>query len=376
MIVKDESKVIARCLRSVKPLIDKWAIVDTGSTDDTQSVVETELAGIPGTYVVRPHPRRTWYDRLRNRGHFDFSHYRNIALEVARWSRCDYSLLIDADETLKVLPGFPVEWPELTDDRYCATFRVAEDGRVWHRTLLVKNSHPWRYIYPIHEALDSPDKNASATLIQGIEVPSFSDGARNQDKRQKYLNDAAALRAAIKREPNEPRYWFYLGQSLASAGEHMRALEAYRKRYTMQGWDEERWYALYQLAPLQELLSYPWETVRTSYLAAFNARPWRAEPLWAAGVISKDHGELGVAEAYLKHAATLPIPQDSFLTDHGIYHWRIADDLADVYARMGRADECLAVLRTLLDSGHCPEAELERMQGNVEQAIQHMPAAA
>jgi glycosyltransferase involved in cell wall biosynthesis len=36
MIVKNESKVIERCLRSVKGCIDYWVIVDTGSTDDTQ----------------------------------------------------------------------------------------------------------------------------------------------------------------------------------------------------------------------------------------------------------------------------------------------------------------------------------------------------
>lgn len=35
MIVKDESKVILRCLDSVKKLIDYLFIVDTGSTDDT-----------------------------------------------------------------------------------------------------------------------------------------------------------------------------------------------------------------------------------------------------------------------------------------------------------------------------------------------------
>ena len=32
MIVKNEAHVIERCLASVLPLIDKWSIVDTGST--------------------------------------------------------------------------------------------------------------------------------------------------------------------------------------------------------------------------------------------------------------------------------------------------------------------------------------------------------
>jgi glycosyltransferase involved in cell wall biosynthesis len=38
MIVKDEAHVIRRCLGSVRPLIDSWVIVDTGSSDGTQSL--------------------------------------------------------------------------------------------------------------------------------------------------------------------------------------------------------------------------------------------------------------------------------------------------------------------------------------------------
>jgi cellulose synthase/poly-beta-1,6-N-acetylglucosamine synthase-like glycosyltransferase len=40
MIVKNESQVIEKCLASVKPLIDYWVIVDTGSTDKTQQIVK------------------------------------------------------------------------------------------------------------------------------------------------------------------------------------------------------------------------------------------------------------------------------------------------------------------------------------------------
>ena len=36
MIVKNESHVILRVLTSISPIIDYWAIVDTGSTDGTQ----------------------------------------------------------------------------------------------------------------------------------------------------------------------------------------------------------------------------------------------------------------------------------------------------------------------------------------------------
>ena len=43
MIVKNESKVIERCLTSCLPLIDYWVISDTGSTDGTQIIIKKLL---------------------------------------------------------------------------------------------------------------------------------------------------------------------------------------------------------------------------------------------------------------------------------------------------------------------------------------------
>ena len=41
MIVKNESRVIERLLRSVLPLIDTYCICDTGSTDNTVEIIKT-----------------------------------------------------------------------------------------------------------------------------------------------------------------------------------------------------------------------------------------------------------------------------------------------------------------------------------------------
>ena len=40
MIVKDEIKVIERCLNSIKDSINYWVICDTGSTDGTQDCIK------------------------------------------------------------------------------------------------------------------------------------------------------------------------------------------------------------------------------------------------------------------------------------------------------------------------------------------------
>ncbi len=73
MIVKNEAHVIQRCLATVRPIIDHWVIVDTGSTDGTQDIIRAAMADMPGSLVERP-----WVD---------FAHNRSEALRLADRTR-------------------------------------------------------------------------------------------------------------------------------------------------------------------------------------------------------------------------------------------------------------------------------------------------
>src|SRR5688500_7357359 len=132
MIVRDEAAVIERCLRSVRPHVDSWLIVDTGSVDDTRERIRAVMDGLPGEVVDRP-----W----RN-----FGHNRTEALELAR-ARGDYLLFIDADETLGTVPGF--RWPPLTEEAYSLEARYG--GMSYDRVLLVATRVAWRWTGVLHE---------------------------------------------------------------------------------------------------------------------------------------------------------------------------------------------------------------------------------
>ncbi|MEV6052281.1 glycosyltransferase [Streptomyces sp. NPDC052107] len=132
MIVKDEAPVIRRCLESVRPLIDTWVIVDTGSTDGTQDVIRDVYSDLPGELYERP-----WKG-------FDGS--RAEAIELAR-AGADYLLFTDADDMMEVAPGSSM--PELTLDAYRLNIR---SGRYIHRRrALVSTRLPWRYVGVLHE---------------------------------------------------------------------------------------------------------------------------------------------------------------------------------------------------------------------------------
>ena len=63
MIVKNESKIIKRCLDSVKPLIDYVFIVDTGSDDDTINVINDWLLQNKENFSLI----LTWSDKILNK---------------------------------------------------------------------------------------------------------------------------------------------------------------------------------------------------------------------------------------------------------------------------------------------------------------------
>ena len=39
MIVKNEAAILRETLERVRPIVDEWVIVDTGSTDGTQAII-------------------------------------------------------------------------------------------------------------------------------------------------------------------------------------------------------------------------------------------------------------------------------------------------------------------------------------------------
>jgi glycosyltransferase involved in cell wall biosynthesis len=344
MIVKNESRVIRRCIDSAKPFISHWVIVDTGSTDGTQQIVEQALAGIPGELCQRP-----WKD---------FGHNRTEALDLAR-GKAEYTLVIDADEVLEARQGFRM--PALVCDSY--QIRTDYAGTSYPRTQLVRSALDWRYVGVLHEYVTCPDARTQGA-IDGLVCVPYTDGARASDP-DKYKKDAAVLEAALEAEPDNLRYAFYLGQSYRDAGELEEAIAAYERRIAMGGWEEEVWFSMFQVARLKERLGEPENVVTMSYLRAHQFRPERAEALCDLARYHRLAGKYALAYLFASAAHQTPRPGDTLFVDETVYAWRAADELSIAAYYRGEVRLALDLAQGLLASGRLPESERERVQSNV-----------
>jgi glycosyltransferase involved in cell wall biosynthesis len=352
MIVKNEAHVIRRCLESARPFIDRWVIVDTGSNDGTQELVIDTLQDVPGELYQRP-----WRD---------FGQNRTEALELARCC-ADYLLFIDADEKLQAPSGF--SWPALGGDAY--NLPTDYSGISYSRCALVSTRLAWRWVGVVHEYLAaSPEAR-----IEPLEWPRIvvsHDGARSRDP-STYAKDAAVLEKAIAAEPQNTRYAFYLAQSYRDARMFDKSRAAYLRRANMGGWDEEVWYSLYQVGRLSETLGADCATIVQAYLAAFQNRPSRAEPLYQLARFHRARGEFALAYMFARHGAAIPRPSDTLFVEEDVYRWRLLDEVGTAGYYVGAmADGRNAILR-LLAEGHIPNSDRPRIEGNLNYYRDYQP---
>jgi hypothetical protein len=268
MIVKNEAARIERCLAAVLPWISDYAILDTGSTDDTVERIKRTLSGIPGSIQHRPFE--------------NFSVTRNHALALGRESSSDYLLLVDADMELRVDDQ---TWRDaLTAPAYKL---IQKNGNLSYGNIrLLRRDADAHYVGATHEYL----------AVEGGEPPNltgawFIDHADGANRPGKFERDAALLTGEIA---TTARSWFYLAQSKRDQGDKRSAAEAYKVRAELGGWDQEVWRSMLERArALRDVGDASWVG---EMLASWQRRIGRVEPLYD---LAHHYREAGMNEVSL-----------------------------------------------------------------------------
>ena len=348
MIVRNERAVIERCLRSVRPHVDAWAIADTGSQDGTQDFIRAFLADLPGELIERP-----WVD---------FSTNRNEALQLAR-RYGDYALFIDADDALEVDAGFDFT---VLDGPFYAIERSVRGVSSWTPGL-ARLDVAWAWQGVLHEVLGAPEP-VPRQRLHTVRLRTLEGGARGKvGLREKYARDAETLRAALEREPDNTRYQFYLARSLLESGQYQDAIDAFVRRSGSGGWDQEVYVSKLMVAVLKEQTGADDEDVVSAYEEAHRFRPQRAESLTRLAHFLNKRGRFEQASRCARTASTMPIPEDTLMLDRGAYGWKARDDLAVALHHLGDQRGCAAAYEEMLADRELPPRERERVERNLRE---------
>lgn len=359
MIVKNENHVIRRCLEAIKPIIDYWVIVDTGSTDGTQETIKECLRGYPGELHERP-----WKN---------FAHNRNEALQLAS-RKMEYLLFVDADEILHFASNFHKD--ALKQGYYL--IKVASDSECLYSPKLVLNDSRWEWLHVLHEFVQH-DGYLEGEILKEIWIESVQDGARSKDP-DKIQNDIAILKKAIQNDPLNARYYFYLAQTYVVAKDFNSALKTYQIRSTMEGDRDETFWALFCIGMMQEKLHMSPTLYLKSYDEAHQFDPSRAEPLERAANYYFQNNCFSIAYCIMKEVQKTPMPAP--LTSgyfDWVYDFAAYSVLADCAMKLGKLEEAKELYQKILGKPKSPkglEAHIHNQLRKIENYLQNkLPSA-
>ena len=340
LMVKNESRILRRCLESVEGLADAVCIHDTGSTDDTCTFVMEYLTTHRGC--------------LSESTFQDFGTSRTRSFEEARryvgilgWDLADtYGLLLDADMVFQ--PGTLKE-QTLTEIGYTI---VQSTGTLQYPNCrLVRMDYPWRCVGVTHEYWDGPVKALPKSICW---IDDRNDGGCKADK---FERDARLLEAGLEANPTNIRYMFYLAQTYKCLGRYEESIAMYKKRIAGGGWFEEVWYSHYMIGECYLLLKDPVEC-EAWMLRAYAYRPVRAEPLYKLARYFREQGQHHKAYHYVSLGLKLPIPDDSLFVETDVYDYLLPCEATILlyYVHADKREGLMASTRYLLRD--CPQQDL------------------
>ncbi|RAV16680.1 glycosyltransferase [Paenibacillus contaminans] len=315
MIVKNAEDTIGDCLASVRGLVDEIVVLDTGSTDSTESIVRS--------YTDRIY-RFAWID--------DFAAARN---ESFRYASCSHILWLDADDVLleedrgKLLELKQTLSPDVDSVTMIYHYAFDEYGRVTvslRRNRLIKRENGFRWHGAVHEYLAVSGKIEDSGIVV-THKRRHRQGGRNLAIFERKLENGETLTSRDR---------FYYANELTDNRHYEKAAAIYRELIEKNdGWSEDLLTSCGRLADICEAEGDDEEALRWA-LHSFAYDIPRAEFCCRLGYRFLQENRLTQAVYWYKLATELRKPEQSwgFFND-ACWTWLPHIQLCICYYRLG-----------------------------------------
>jgi glycosyltransferase involved in cell wall biosynthesis len=371
MIVRNESRIITRCLDSLIGIIDCLSVVDTGSTDDTPAVIKEwctahSIEGIVHTELFR---------------NFGYNRTHSVTRAQQHFKTVDYFLLSDADF---VWENTGLNKSLLFED--CYGVLQYEGAYYYWNIRMLKASEQWVCRGATHEYWDKTKGNNVMTQMYTLRIDDRADGGSKSDK---FERDVRLITKALEEKLpsiDRSRYIFYLAQSYYALGEYAKALVHYADRVKRKGNSDEVYYSYYRAGLCYEALGWKVKDTKSQcsapdldvsptedtlfdqaieqYQQAWGVDLHRGEALYSAVKLYRCLGKYQLAYDLAIQGRKLSLPVNGFCIDSAVYLYLFDYEISIVAFYIDKREEGAAACVTLLASDDLPPEVRESVEKN------------
>jgi hypothetical protein len=289
IMVKNGGPQFENMLKENLSIIDRWTILDTGSTDETIEIINRVLVGKKkGNLYEEPF--------------INFRESRNRCLDLAG-KECKFILMLDDTYVMKGnLRSF---LNEVRDDQYSNSFTlfIESHDTKYGSNRIIKSESGLRYIHKIHEVI-SDNNNINIVIPENcafIEDRRF-DYMEKRTMERKQL-DLKLLFEEVEDNPYDPRAYYYLAQTYNILEDYEKSFFYFKKRceFINSGFLQERVDAAFEAARIANFkLNKPWDECEKLYNDCYKIDESRPESLYFIGVHYYLENNYQKAIGYLK----------------------------------------------------------------------------
>jgi tetratricopeptide (TPR) repeat protein len=338
MIVKNSGVVIEKVLNEIKPYIDHWTILDTGSTDGTQERIRDCLKGVNGKLYEEPF--------------IDFPTSRNRSIELAG-TRCKYAIILDDSYLLKGGDNLRKLLSSKPRPSYAIRIVNIIDSTSYYSTRIIETSRGFRYDvkYRVHEFLDT--NNDYIIKQTDIELTDAYDQNMLYRSKHRFSKDLILLKQDLVKYPNDSRLVFYIAKTLVMLDKHNEALEYFERRVKLTRPDEETYHSLNNIWDIKinkQKKPYTSPDVLNVMTKVMKEFPNRAEPFYNYACLLYRNGEHKKAYVYAKQASSINVPNNTMLEiQQEIYSKHAPYLYADLSIRLDKINDAVETIKKQLE---------------------------